>query len=105
MRSTRLVPLLTLMTMGSLTAALALPNRAEACGGTFCDTGPNAMPVDQTGENIMFVIDGAYVEAHIQIQYDPNTVKYTRGGPDDTFSPEFANFVNLGFNITLPARF
>jgi hypothetical protein len=73
MRSTRLVPLLTLLTMGSLTAALALPNRAEACGGTFCDTGPNAMPVDQTGENIMFVIDGAYVEAHIQIQYDPNT--------------------------------
>jgi hypothetical protein len=72
MRSTRLVPLLAL---GSLTAALALalPNRAEACGGTFCDTGPNSMPVDQTGENIMFVIDGQYVEAHIQIQYDPNT--------------------------------
>jgi len=72
MLRTRLVPLLTL---GSLTAALALaaPNRADACGGTFCDTGPNAMPVDQTGENIMFVIDGEYVEAHIQIQYDPNT--------------------------------
>jgi hypothetical protein len=72
MLHTRLVPLLTL---GSLTAALALalPNRAEACGGTFCDTGPNAMPVDQTGENILFVIDGEYVEAHIQIQYDPNT--------------------------------
>jgi len=72
MRPTRLVPLLTL---GSLTAALALalPNRAEACGGTFCDTGPNSMPVDQTGENIMFVIDGQYVEAHIQIQYDPDT--------------------------------
>lgn len=66
----RLVPLLTL---GSVLAALALPGRAEACGGTFCDTGPNAMPVDQTGENILFVIDGAYVEAHIQIQYDPDT--------------------------------
>ncbi len=70
MLRTRLVPLLTL---GSLALALALPSRAEACGGTFCDSGPNAMPVDQTGENIMFVIDGAYVEAHIQIQYDPNT--------------------------------
>ena len=72
MLRTRLVPLLTL---GALAAslALALPNRAEACGGTFCDSGPNSMPVDQTGENIMFVIDGAYVEAHIQIQYDPNT--------------------------------
>ncbi len=52
---------------------LAAPQRAEACGGTFCDTGPNSMPVDQTGENILFVIDGTTVEAHIQIQYDPNT--------------------------------
>ncbi len=72
MRSTRIVPLLTLGTLAA-GLALALPNRAEACGGTFCDNGPNAMPVDQTGENIMFVIDGEYVEAHIQIQYDPNT--------------------------------
>jgi hypothetical protein len=52
---------------------LVLPDQAEACGGTFCDTGPQAMPVDQTGENILFVIDGDHVEAHIQIQYDPDT--------------------------------
>ena len=51
---------------------MATPERAEACGGFFCDGGPNAMPVDQTGENILFVIDGTTVEAHIQIQYDPN---------------------------------
>jgi MYXO-CTERM domain-containing protein len=31
------------------------------------------MPVDQTGENVLFVIDGPTVEAHIQIQYDPRT--------------------------------
>jgi hypothetical protein len=49
------------------------PRIAEACGGTFCDLGPQAMPVDQTGENILFVIDGTTTEAHIQIQYDPNT--------------------------------
>ncbi len=30
------------------------------------------MPVDQTGENILFILDGQSVEAHIQIQYDPN---------------------------------
>jgi MYXO-CTERM domain-containing protein len=30
------------------------------------------MPVDQTGENILFILDGQTVEAHIQIQYDPN---------------------------------
>jgi MYXO-CTERM domain-containing protein len=48
-------------------SAWCLP--AEACGGTFCDGGPMAMPVDQTGENILFVLDGTHVDAHIQIQY------------------------------------
>ena len=46
---------------------------AHACGGTFCDTGPTAMPVDQTGENILFRISEGSVEAHIQIQIDPET--------------------------------
>jgi uncharacterized membrane protein YgcG len=41
----------------------------HACGGTFCDAGPQTMPVDQTGENILYVMDGQTVEAHIQIQY------------------------------------
>ncbi|GMV13372.1 MAG: DUF2330 domain-containing protein [Polyangiaceae bacterium] len=43
--------------------------QAQACGGTFCDSGPQAMPVDQSGENVLFVMDGKYVEAHVQIQY------------------------------------
>jgi len=69
------IKLASLLALGALTSALALtiPNYAEACGGTMCDTGPNAMPVDQTGENILFVTDGEFIEAHIQIQYDPNT--------------------------------
>ncbi|MEX1367471.1 MAG: DUF2330 domain-containing protein [Nannocystaceae bacterium] len=46
---------------------------AKACGGTFCDAGPTAMPVEQTGETILFVVDGTHVEAHIQIQYDPDS--------------------------------
>jgi MYXO-CTERM domain-containing protein len=60
-------------------AALALaipmltPAEAEACGGTFCDGGPATMPVDQTGENILFKIGEDYVEAHIQIQIDSET--------------------------------
>ncbi len=45
------------------------PQTVEACGGTFCDGGPQPMPVDQSGENILFVRDGDYIEAHIQIQY------------------------------------
>ncbi len=49
------------------------PRPAEACGGTFCDAGPTAMPVDQTGETILFVVEDGTVEAHIQIEYDPET--------------------------------
>jgi hypothetical protein len=63
-----------LWTVGLLGASLFAPwtaPEAEACGGTFCDTGPTSMPVDQTGENILFILDGQSVEAHIQIQYDP----------------------------------
>jgi MYXO-CTERM domain-containing protein len=53
-------------------AVLFAPSPAQACGGTFCDNGPQSMPVDQSGENIIFVMDGQSVEAHIQIQYDPD---------------------------------
>ena len=52
---------------------LLAPSEANACGGNFCDTGPTAMPVDQSGENILFVIDETSVEAHIQIQIDTST--------------------------------
>ncbi|MEZ4427686.1 MAG: DUF2330 domain-containing protein [Nannocystaceae bacterium] len=62
-------------TLCATAAALALlaPRIADACGGLFCDAGPMTTPVDQTGENILFVMNGAQVEAHIQIQYDPDT--------------------------------
>jgi hypothetical protein len=57
-------------------AFLAAPRSAAACGGMFCDNGPTAMPVDQTGENIIFVMDGQTVEAHIQIQYQGSAAKF-----------------------------
>ena len=57
-----------------MAAMLLVPGRAEACGGTFCDGAvPGPMPVDQTGENVIFVMGGAEAEVHIQISYDPNT--------------------------------
>jgi MYXO-CTERM domain-containing protein len=49
--------------------AFVAPGRAEACGGTFCDGGPQPMPVDQSGENILFVRTADTIQAHIQIQY------------------------------------
>jgi MYXO-CTERM domain-containing protein len=58
--------------LAALPLSLSHVPEADACGGTFCDTGPTSMPVDQTGENILFILDGQSVEAHIQIQYDPD---------------------------------
>ena len=57
------------------TASVAMtPGTAEACGGTFCDGGvPGPMPVDQSGENVIFVIGDTLSEVHVQIQIDPNT--------------------------------
>jgi hypothetical protein len=63
----------TMAAVGLGLGAMAIPHPAEACGGTFCDGGPAPMPVEQTGETILFVLDGAEVEVHIQIQYDPTT--------------------------------
>lgn len=63
--------LLTTLALGAAVAATAAPRPAHACGGTFCDTGPAAMPVDQSGENILFVMGEGFTEAHIQIQYVP----------------------------------
>ena len=56
------------------TATAMTPATAQACGGTFCDGQiPGPMPVDQSGENVIFVIGDTEAEVHIQIQIDPNT--------------------------------
>jgi hypothetical protein len=70
-RPIRLAPL----TLLSLLAVVGMtPTPAQACGGTFCDSGPQVMPVDQTGESIIFWVDHSgsepHTEAHIQIQYE-----------------------------------
>lgn len=62
-----------------LAAAGSAPSRAEACGGTFCDQAPPGqppMPVDQTGENVLFVMQNGFVEAHIQIQYQGDPARF-----------------------------
>jgi len=84
-----------------------LPSEAEACGGTFCDQSNNNMPVDQTGETIVFVLADDHTEAHIQIQYDPETDAEKFGWiVPMTDLPEFSVasqqfFVNL-LNSTVP---
>jgi MYXO-CTERM domain-containing protein len=86
----------------AMSLPLLMPRTVEACGGTFCDSGPTAMPVPQTGENILFYLGPDFVEAHIQIQYDPNT-------PADKFAwvipvlqvPEFEVGTQLLFDALL----
>lgn len=70
-------------------AVVTVPDTAEACGGTFCDLGPQAMPVDQSGENILFILDQGDVEVHIQIQYEGDPEKFAWVIPL-TAVPEFS---------------
>lgn len=58
------------MTVLTGAVMVAAPQPAEACGGFFCDGGPQPMPVDQTGEDILFVMDGDEIEVHIRVEYD-----------------------------------
>ena len=77
------------VTFGLVSALYAAP--ARACGGFFCDVVNNVpVPVDQTGENIIFAIDGTNgkVEAHIQIQYTGDPAKFAWVIPV-TAVPEF----------------
>ena len=55
------------------------PRTAEACGGTFCDFGPQPMPVNQDSENVLFVLGDGEVEVHIQISIDDKTMAPTFG--------------------------
>ena len=49
----------------AMIACLGLSPPARACGGFFC----SQVPVDQSGENIVFAVDGTTVTAYIQISY------------------------------------
>lgn len=96
-------PRLAALGLTCLAAALALaPTPARACGGFFCDSVNGVpTPVDQTGENILFVVDRAAgtVEAHIQIQYVGDPQKFAwiipvTAVPDFSIGSE-ALFTNL----------
>jgi len=67
----------TMALLGAAFACLAIPRAAEACGGTFCDSGPRFMSVDQTGENIIFVMEPGMVQAHIQILYKGDAAHFS----------------------------
>ena len=55
---------------------LLTPRLAEACGGTFCNNAGPPMPVDQRGEDVLFVRDGPEIEAHVRIQYEGEAERF-----------------------------
>jgi len=62
------------LALAGAAGVMLTPGTADACGGTFCDGGvPGPMPVDQSGENVIFVIGDTLSEVHIQITIDPDT--------------------------------
>ncbi len=88
--------------------SVSAPREARACGGMFCDNAQQPMPVDQTGEVIVFAVTNDQVEAHIQIQYDPNTeasrfawIVPVTAAPEITVGSEQL-FLNVQ-NATVPA--
>lgn len=100
----RLIPSLGALTLLTSWGA----SDALACGGTFCDQPPPgqpAMPVDQSGETILFVMHEETVEAHIQIQYTGDAERFAWVIPVSK-TPEFSVgsqqlFVNM-LNATVP---
>jgi hypothetical protein len=52
----------------SLVAVAGGVQRAEACGGFFC----SQVPIDQSGEQIVFSLTDTHVTAHIQISFTGN---------------------------------
>jgi hypothetical protein len=49
--------------------------------------------------------EGFAVLGNLFFQYDANVVRYERSDPEAPFHAEFGNFNQLGFDVTLQARF
>src|SRR3954451_17819963 len=75
-RRMRSITRLGLAMLALTSVSTSFTRTADACGGTFCDRGPNAMPVDQKGENILYVMEPGQIEAHIQIQYKGEAARF-----------------------------
>lgn len=88
---------LTLAAVASAGSLLLLPTPAQACGGFFC----SQVPVEQTGEQILFGMDDGKITAQILINYAGEAEDFAWLLPVAT-PPEItlgsaAAFTNLGF--------
>ena len=88
-----------LMTVLTGAVMVAAPQPAEACGGFFCDGGPQPMPVDQTGEDILFVMDSAEIEVHIRVEYEGEAENFAWLIPSSSVPTDF----NVGSQALIDA--
>ncbi len=88
-----------LMTVLTGAVMVAAPQPAEACGGFFCDGGPQPMPVDQTGEDILFVMDGDQIEVHIRVEYEGEAENFAWLIPSSSVPTDF----NVGSQALIDA--
>lgn len=57
--------------VGALALSVLAARPVHACGGYFPEPSPSV--IEQTGVNVLFVLDEGRVETHIQMRHDPDT--------------------------------
>jgi hypothetical protein len=90
---------------GNMTTSTTLVVRNES-DRTPLPAGEKAAPIlALKGSAKLDLGEGFSVLGNLFFQYDANVVRYKRSSPDEQFQVEFGNFNQLGFDITLQARF
>jgi hypothetical protein len=95
---------------GNQTTATTVVLRNDAIAyGSFLPKGKDVAPIFALKATLRYDFADAFAAfADVYYQYDPNTTEYDRSGNESNFmgvDPKFANFNQLGFNVTLQARF
>jgi hypothetical protein len=90
---------------GNMTTSTTLVVRNES-DRTPLPAGEKAAAIIAVKGNVKLDLgEGFAVLGNLFYQYDANVVRYARSNPEDQFHVEFGNFNQLGFDITLQARF
>ena len=92
----KLAPIL-IVPLAAAALASSTPTPAKACGGFFC----SSVPVDQTGEQILFGMNGGKITATIAIDYQGEAEQFSwllpvASKPEITLGSQAA-FTNLGY--------
>ena len=91
---------------GNQTTSTTLVVRNESSRSVLPE-GESAAPIWAVKGTVRLDLSDALAAlGDVYFQYDPNTVRYDREAPEGSFNrASFASFEQLGFNVTLQARF